>query len=64
MPETSIHKNSQAVFRKSEIWIAEQAKMPPPARNFILPEDTSKFDFRGFVPFGFNCSHDLRPLPF
>jgi hypothetical protein len=64
VPKTTIHKNSQMMFRKSKIGIAEQAKMPPPAHNFILTENASESDFRGFVSFGFNCGHDLRPLPF
>jgi len=64
MPETAIHKNSQATFWKDKVWIAEQVKISPPTCNFILTEDAGEFDFRGFIPFGFNCGHDLRPLFF
>jgi len=62
VPEAAIHKNSQTMFRKSKIGIAEQVKIPSPARNSISAEDTSEFGFCGFVSFGFNRSHDLRPL--
>jgi hypothetical protein len=62
VPEAAIHKNSQTMFRKSKIGIAEQVKIPSPARNSISAEDTSEFGFCGFVSFRFNRSHDLRPL--
>ena len=64
MPKTTVNKNCQSLFRKSKIWIAKQREIPSPAYNFIFTEDASKFDFRGFVSFRLNCSHDLRPLHF
>jgi len=43
MPETSIHKNSQAFTPENKVGFAWQLLAPPPARDSIRPQNGNQF---------------------
>jgi hypothetical protein len=43
MPETSIHKGSQAFTAENKVGFARQLLVSPPARDSIRPKDGNQF---------------------
>jgi hypothetical protein len=49
MPKTTVNKNDQPAFTKSEIRFSKQRNVPAPTANFVLTEKPNQNKFRVFV---------------
>ncbi len=49
VPEATVHKNSEALFGKNEIWLSWQRSMSAPALDSMNAKDRGEFKFRVFV---------------
>jgi len=49
MPKTTVNKNSQPLFAKSEIWFSKEGNVPAPTADFVLTEKPSQDEFGIFI---------------
>lgn len=59
VPETSVNKDCQFVFWKTEVGGSNDRIMPTPTSNLLRSESSQQNHFRGFVAFRPDLRHDL-----
>ena len=62
VPETPIHKDRQALFSESEVWLTQKLQMPAPSRDSVLLEDLDQRPLGALVPISLDQGHHLGPL--
>jgi hypothetical protein len=55
MPETAVHKNSNAFLPENKIWLAKDFLMSSPAGDFVPSENKHESQLRFLVPMRFDA---------
>lgn len=64
VPETPVHKHRQLRRAKHEIRLPEERVIPPPAGDFVRPENLNHPQFRGAIPLRADEGHHVAALGF